>query len=162
MSQGATAGRTAPGGPESSITAAWAIQPGVGVGPLVFGMTREQVVRMLGDPEREQPRGAGASLLMYPSQGVSVGMSDADGVGSFTMAAAEVFPRRPDARTFGGRTAEGIGIGASEEQIRKAYGDSLKVEPLRGGRMLRSMDLGISFVLVSNRLVKLTIWVGSL
>ncbi|MCU0913156.1 MAG: hypothetical protein MUC88_01165 [Planctomycetes bacterium] len=125
-------------------------------------MTRDDVVRMLGDPESEQSRGDGASLLMYPSQGLSLGMSDAGRVNSFTMAAAEVLPHRRAARTFAGRTAEGIGIGASEEQIRKAYGDSLKVEPLGDGRMLRSTDLGISFVLVSHRLVKLTIWVGPL
>ena len=100
--------------------------------------------------------------MMYPSQGVSLGLSDADRVDSFTITAAEVFPRRREARSFEGRTAEGIGIGASEEQIREAYGASLKVEPLQGGRMLRSLDLGISFVLVSNRLVKLTIWVGPL
>ncbi len=161
-SQDATAQQAALGGHESSIAVAWAVRPGVGVGPLVFGMTRAEATRMLGEPESEQPRAGGASLLTYPSRGVSLGLSDAGRVESFTMTAAEVFPRRREARTFEGRTPEGIGMGVSEKRIREAYGDSLKVEPLPGGRMLRSPDLGISFVLVSDRLVKLTIWVGPL
>jgi RNA polymerase sigma factor (sigma-70 family) len=84
------------------------ITPHVSVGKVKSGMTEDEVIAALGQPERKQ-----GEVLIYDTQlGLSVVCSQQKIVGA-------VFCGGPV--DFRGRTKEGIGIGSSQSDLIKAY-----------------------------------------
>ena len=85
------------------------IMPRVSVGKVKAGMTEDEVIAALGQPERKQ-----GEVLIYDGQfGFSVVCSRQKIVGA-------VFCGGPV--DFKGRTKEGIGIGSSKDELIKAFG----------------------------------------
>jgi len=117
------------------------IEPGVSIGPVHSGMTIQQVVAELGEPDQTKD-----SALEYLKLGfwVTPGKEgvvhivlcvDADKDGPFTNA-------------FAGRTKEGIGIGSSRADVISAYGEPTATESIDGKpgfEVLRYRPLGLVF-----------------
>lgn len=111
---------TAPGGattqPDAAASCDLIIRPGDGVGNLKFGMSVEQMRKILGEPDRSQ-----AKSHEYLSKGMAVMGSGNVGV------AALLFGGRCDKdQPLVGkcryRTTKNIGMGSSEEDVIAAYG----------------------------------------
>jgi hypothetical protein len=115
------------------------VEPGVAIGSVHSGMTIQQVIAEIGQPDQTvvstAPEINGA--LVYTNIGLTVIPSRVGVVHS-------VGVRAP----FAGRTKEGIGIGASRADIVRAYGDPTAAKPIRPDvEVLRYEALGIRFQL---------------
>lgn len=111
---------------------------GEGIGPVKFGMSREQVVELLGEPdERSAPKqhirkGRPTwESWCYNSQGLWIGFSDFPEPGGLSSITCR--PANFTSRGFQGKTREGIGLGSSPEDVRRAYGDPTVVQPFKEG-----------------------------
>jgi outer membrane lipoprotein-sorting protein len=112
---------------------------GEGIGPVEFGMSREQVIELLGEPEerngpkRHELRNGilwETEGWSYRSQGFLITFASPPG-GFYSMTC-----RRRGAlvsRDFRGKTREGIGLGSSPEDVRRAYGDPPEEQPFKDG-----------------------------
>jgi hypothetical protein len=90
------------------------IEPGISIGPVHSGMTMEQVVASIGEPDKKQD-----GVLMY--RNLSVFSSKGGLVG-------HVFCFEPSkdgssTEAFVWHTKEGIGIGSSRADVTSAYGE---------------------------------------
>jgi len=102
------------------------IVPKVGVGEVKFGMTLDEVKKLWGEPDRID-----GTAYSYYSKGLNVaGVWGSQVVGMVTCFAAETVRPSPFSpvlgprvRDFAGKTAAGIGIGSTEEEIVEAYGE---------------------------------------
>lgn len=99
------------------------IVPGVGVGPLTFGITESKVVEILGEPRSKKP-GALGQLLDYGAEGLRLEVSGEDGLRAIYCVSQASYGS--SVRTFSAKTDKGIGIGASTEQVRAAYGEPVQ------------------------------------
>lgn len=140
--------------PQSSISntqaggtnAALLIEPNLDVGPVRAGMTVQQAVTALGEPERrtsnalEYPR-LGLALMPGPDQKVQVVMcGDVTGING------------PFVKRFTGRTKEGIGMYSTREEVIRAYGEPTVSEKMRGGlESLQYAALGLTFTLETGK-----------
>jgi outer membrane lipoprotein-sorting protein len=113
---------------------------GEGIGPVKFGMSQEQVVELLGEPEeRGEPKqlvGRGGSTWeaegwRYNSQGLWIGFSSLPEPGGLSSITCR--PGNFTSQGFQGKTSEGIGLGSSPEDVRRAYGDPTEVQPFKDG-----------------------------
>ena len=94
------------------------IEPLVGIGPVKFGMSKEEVIKHFGPPDKVF---ADSTKLNYvSSKGLSFTIDSELGMQEIGCWSEGMLPSR--VTTFAGRTKEGIGIGASEEEIVAAYG----------------------------------------
>ncbi|MEN6450782.1 MAG: hypothetical protein ABFC96_09840, partial [Thermoguttaceae bacterium] len=91
--------------------------PGVGMGPVKFGMSRDEVVKLLGKPDDEE-RGS----LAYPSRGYTLSVSPVRERGLVAISFISQQECSFKVRDFAGKTKEGIGIGSSLKDIEKAFG----------------------------------------
>lgn len=95
------------------------IVPGVGIGDVKFGMSREQIVAVLGEPEFTMH----GVYLTYPSKGLQLVL-----VGHEPDKLGLIIANPSDAASltrneFPGQTDNGIRIGSSVEEVRDAYGE---------------------------------------
>lgn len=102
------------------------LTPKVGLGPVKFGMSREEVEKLLGKPEKVIPMGMNGASIEYYSRGYGMHVSDILGVSTIS-ATSQTFTAI-QVRTFAGQTDKGIKIGATEQAVREAYGDPSSVE----------------------------------
>jgi hypothetical protein len=105
------------------------VVPLVGVGPVKFGMSRWQVMEVLGKPERTE--GSGVAIYYLTSKGVHILIDPRRGVRSIECWSAEYPKPFPGTVTFSGKTDKGIGMGASREEIVAAYGEPERVDKKR-------------------------------
>jgi outer membrane lipoprotein-sorting protein len=139
---------------------------GEGIGPVEFGMSREQVLELLGEPEeKKEPRqhvreGAPpweTESWYYNSQGFAIifsSLSEPGGLHTITCRPANFV-----SRGFQGRTKEGIGLGSSPEDVRRAYGDPPQEQPFKGGLgAYRYYDKGLSVGFVDGVVYQLQIF----
>ena len=124
------------------------VSPETGIGPARFGMNRDDVVRALGEPNwrkehryanilKSQPdtriedAGEGKYVvteLGYDSRGFRLTVNNRSGLDSIHC--FNQTSMGPSVRGFRGRTREGIELGASPDDVMKAYGDpEAKVGP---------------------------------
>ena len=96
------------------------VTPSVGIGPVRFGMTADQVIRLLGEPDKIVSPNKDYKLLEYYSRGFSVHATTQRGVLMVTCYTSKFFAFR--VRDFAGRTDKGIKMGASRSAIEQAYG----------------------------------------
>ncbi len=95
------------------------IKPGVGVGKVTFGMSRDELVAIMGEPEIDQF----GTYLSYPSSGVQFCLTGRrpDRIGLIILNPADAANlKRHD---FPGKTVEGIGIGSTREEVIAAFGE---------------------------------------
>ncbi len=109
--------------PEDKALAAPTIVPLVGLGPARFGMTKDEVVKVLGKPDREFMQGR-VTFLSYYSRGFELWFLPADHP-RHGLHHASCFGQHGFAikvREFQGKTDKGLGLGATRAEIVKAYG----------------------------------------
>lgn len=131
------------------------IEPKVSVGPIKAGMTTDEVVGLLGEPQLRT-----ANALEYKRLGFAV-MHGPDKVIQVVMCGDVTGLNGPLVKAFTGRTKEGIGLTSTREEVVNAYGQPTSSQKFLGGReSLRYDQLGITFSLegekVHHLIVRLT------
>jgi hypothetical protein len=94
------------------------IEPLVGIGPVKFGMSKEEVIKHFGPPDKVFADGT--KLNYVSSRGLSFTVDFELGLQEIGCWSEGMLPSR--VTTFVGKTKKSIGIGASEEEIVAAYG----------------------------------------
>jgi hypothetical protein len=120
-------------------SASFVIEPGVSIGPVHSGMTIQQMVAGLGEPNRTND-----SVLEYLNLGFEV-VPDKEGVVETVMCVKKA---GPFTTAFGGHTKEGIGIGSSRADVINAYGEPTATGPIDGEPglgVLKYRKLGLVF-----------------
>ena len=95
------------------------VEPLVGIGPVRFGMSKDQIIEHFGQPDQIF-EGQVTKLHYVPSRGLNFVVDAELGLQEIGCWSEGMLPSR--VTTFAGITKEGIGIGASEEEIIAAYG----------------------------------------
>ena len=151
--------RTLPGSSEEAA-GRLVVTPKVGLGPVRFGMTRDEVIESLGRPDDTQSSRDGGVTLRYDSRGFWIGLGP-DGKLRQIDCHAHPDEAAPVARTFAGKTAEGIALGASRNDISRAYGppNSEHQNDTRFGQHTRMdyWDLGLTFLLRDDALEEISV-----
>ncbi len=114
------------------------IVPGRAVGPVVLGMTPQQVVRELGPPVGPARAHAGAKLS-WPGRGITVRLDREGRVDA-------VFVESPEYRTAGG-----VGVGSRREEVVAAFGPASHAQEDGTTLILAYPALGISFAIRKDR-----------
>ena len=153
--------------PPGTVDDEMQVVPLVGVGPVKFGMSRGQVLEVLGQPERMV---GGVAIYYLTSRGVRVSVDPRRGVRVIECWSAQHPKPFPGMVTFSGKTDKGIGMGASREEIVAAYGEPERVDEeivvvgpegrVSSERLLENLrysQLGMTFVLTEGHLVKLKV-----
>ncbi len=141
-----------PSPPTDAERLAPVVTPGVGIGPACFGMSKEEVIKALGEPDSIPAQGRGMSLL-YFSRGFQVDVSPRRGLMIIHCVTQKTFLTQ--VRDFQGKTKEGIVMGASEKAIMQAYGKPAERETNGPETVyLRYPKLGLDFTLFSDKLVQ--------
>jgi hypothetical protein len=105
--------------PNGQEAAKLTIVPGIGIGEVKFGMSREQIVAILGEPEFTMYD----EYLCYASKGLQLVLKG-PGPGTLGMIIANPGDAISLTRNeFPGQTNKGIRMGSSKEQVRDAYGE---------------------------------------
>jgi hypothetical protein len=108
----------APGTPELKKPV---VTPLVGIGPAKFGMSREDIEKVLGKADSVTPMGkSGFVNLNYHSRGFVLCVSPTRGLIMIHCNAQVTFAVR--IRDFRGKTDKGIALGASQADVIKTYG----------------------------------------
>lgn len=127
-----------------------ALRPGVAIGKVELGMTRQQVVQILGRPQLEL-----GGTPHWTSRGISV-IFDTGGHAA-TLMGGNLDPEATEAR-LSARTAEGLGLGSTAEQVIAACGPPDKPTPSDGGTTFISYwKRGIEFKLRNDKVYFLTV-----
>lgn len=95
------------------------IEPLVGIGPIQFGASKERIIEHFGQPDKIF-EGQVTKLNYVASRGLNFVVDAERGLQEIGCWSEGMLPSR--VTTFAGTTKEGIGIGASEEEIVAAYG----------------------------------------
>jgi outer membrane lipoprotein-sorting protein len=129
------------------------IIPGVGIGSARFGMSKEEITKVLGPPDYLPPEGKG-NQLEYLSRGFGLNVDPLRGlvrIDCVTRKAVEL-----KVNDFQGKTKEGIAMGDNEKKIVAAYGEPDRRETHAEMTQLHYFD-NISFNLVDDKLVRFTL-----
>jgi outer membrane lipoprotein-sorting protein len=123
------------------------VVPGVGLGPAKFGMSNEEIIKLLGKADSEEK-----GSLQYPSRGYACMVSPKRG-----LVAISFFSQRMCAfkvRDFAGKTKQGVGIGSSLKDLEKAFAKPTAVEA-NGPETnyVRFTELGLDFTLFNDKVV---------
>lgn len=128
--------------------------PREGVGEVKFGMSREQIVAILGEPEFTLHN----SYLCYPSKGLQLVL-----VGREPDKLEQIIANPFDAANltrndFPGRTDKGIRIGSTKQEVRDAYGEPTPPPP--GVKRTRADMIGyekfrLAFGFTDNKVVQI-------
>jgi len=98
------------------------IEPLVGIGPVRFGMSKDEVIKHFGWPDKTYS-GEKTKLSYVASKGLGFTIHAELGLQMIQCWSKNWPTELPFAvTTFAGRTKEGIGIGATREEIVAAYG----------------------------------------
>jgi len=95
------------------------IEPLVGIGPVRFGMSKDEVIKHFGWPDKTYS-GEETKLNYVASRGLSFTIHAKLGLQEISCWSEGMLPS--GVTTFAGRTKEGIAIGATQEEIVAAYG----------------------------------------
>ena len=139
--------------PSAQEAAELTIVPGVGIGKVKFGMSRKQIVAVLGEPEFTMHD----EYLCYPSKGLQLvlGGREPDKLGMIIANPSDAASATRN--EFLGQTDKGIRMGSSEKQVRDAYGEPDPPLPSdkdlhASVKLLRYDKLGIMCSFVDDRL----------
>lgn len=129
------------------------VTPLVGIGDVRFGMSKDEVIKHLGQPNKVYPGAETTKLDYVASKGLGLTIHAERGLQMIQCWSDSGPQKLPfPVTTFAGRTKEGIGMGATREQIIDAYGQP--------DRITRSSDPQKMFEnLYYDKLrIKLTLW----
>ncbi|MGH7169149.1 MAG: LolA family protein [Gemmataceae bacterium] len=141
-----------PAAPEDPRQKDLIVTPLAGIGPVKFGMSRADVEKALGKADAAEKQGKnGYVSLSYGSRGFFLGVSKTRGVVLISCQAQSVQLLR--IRDFRGKTDKGIALGASLDDIVKAYGKPDRKETKQRMTYLSYSKLHASFTLAENKLV---------
>jgi len=135
------------------------IEPLVGIGPVRFGMSKDQVIEHFGRPDKVMAEGT--KLNYVASKGLGFTVDSELGLQMIQCWSDNWPTKLPFAvTTFVGRTKEGIGIGATQEEIVAAYGqpDRTGTDSYKG--VIQGLDydkLRIKFSLWQDKLISMTL-----
>ncbi len=130
------------------------ITPLVGIGTVKFGMTRIEVETALGKPESAEEIGQqGAVNLIYSSRGLFIAVGKVTGVNSISVAVQKTTITR--IHDFPGKTAEGIKLGSSPADVRKAYGEPNSKSTNEGSTYYTYNKLQAEFTFFGEELVQM-------
>ena len=144
------------------------LSPGVGIGPARFGMTKAQVVSVLGQPDHEYEQGR-TTYLVYRSRGFELTVQPNDrprpGLSCIKCVDHEDNPVQPFHR-FQGKTDKDISLGTSRADVVAAYGEpdpeggsEVKVAPdaVESLETIRYRKLGLGFELLQAKVSRITL-----
>lgn len=130
------------------------IRPGIGVGKIQFGMTVQQMKDILGKPDVA----ATGISYMYSALGIEIVAKDKVAISAILCGrnpsdreVLPMFKAMEEACKF--KTVEGIGIGSTEDQVLKAFGEPTK----RSNDTLRYKDKRMSISFANDKVIG--IWV---
>jgi len=131
------------------------IEPLVGIGPVKFGMSKEEVIKHFSQPDKVLADGT--KLNYVSSRGLSFTVDSELGLQEIGCWSEGMLPSR--VTTFAGKTKEGIGIGASEEEIVAAYGQPDRTSTGSGSviKNLHYDKLSAKFSLKEDMLMTMTL-----
>jgi hypothetical protein len=109
--------------PQEPQEAVLTLEPLVGIGPLRFGASREDIIRFFGPPNQASE----TNLGYIASKGLAFAMDPQQGLRTIKCWSDRV-PASFAVTTFSGTTKEGIGMGATRERIVAAYGPPDKTD----------------------------------
>jgi hypothetical protein len=128
------------------------VTPLVGIGPVKFGMSREEIEQLLGKPD-------GAPLapdqLNYASRGLFFSMSQNKKFGMYSFACVAQKGQLYRIRDFIGKTDKGIGLGATAADIIQVYGPPDTKDADESSTSLSYDKLRTIFQLVDNKLAQM-------
>jgi outer membrane lipoprotein-sorting protein/outer membrane protein assembly factor BamE (lipoprotein component of BamABCDE complex) len=137
---------------EDAAMSAPEVKPKEGLGQVKFGMTKEQVIKELGEPDKVAQKG---TKLDYLSRGYIVRVSPKRGVMMIDCYTQATFVVK--VADFAGKTTEGIGMGAKSADIIKAYGKADATEQEGQMTRLSYRKLGLDFTLANDKLVQFSL-----
>ena len=137
----------APGAGEGLV-----VELGVGIGPVKFGMSKDQIIENFGQPDKTEARDMGLDYIA--SKGLSFLLHPTKGLISIDCWSKEYPFPLAEIATFTGRTTKGLAIGASRKEIETTYGQPSSVTTQGPLTFLHYDDSGALFTLKSDRLVK--------
>jgi len=134
------------------------VTPLVGIGKVRFGMSEEEVVKILGQPDKRKPRS-----LIYRPLGLSVTVHPKLGVFSFGCFTKRAIPwwDRFSTNDFRGATKDGIRMGSSEGEIVRAFGKPDERDDQGRQVDLTYETLGLWFLLLSDRMIQFSMMIPS-
>jgi hypothetical protein len=124
------------------------ITPLVGIGPVKFGMSRQDVERLFGKPDSVE-----RASLNYGSRGFFIQVGKTQGVAIISCASQETFATK--IRDFGGKTDKGIALGAHLADIERVYGSPDQKRNNGGSTYLHYNKLRADFTLFGDKLVEM-------
>jgi outer membrane lipoprotein-sorting protein len=137
---------------EDDMTLKPEVKPNVGLGPVTFGMTKDQVIEKLGKPDKIDQKGM---ALDYLSRGYSILVSPQRGVMMINCYTQATFIVK--VKDFAGKMKDGLDMGASAADIKKALGEPDSSEVEEGTtRLTYRKKLGMEFTLFNDKLVQFT------
>ena len=143
---------TTVGSPPSRLTDKLVITLGEGMGRAKFGMTKDEVANALGEPD-EKKEIRGGSMWTYDSRGFHLTFDQLD-AGHLVSIACHM-ERRYRSAEFTGATAEGIGIGSSQEDVLRAYGEPEEDSVRDGLGAMRYFKLGMTVGIAKGKVADL-------
>lgn len=147
--------RSEPAG--SANNAPMVIEPNLQVGEIHSGMTVQQVVARLGEPQRRT-----ANSWEYTRLGLAL-MADGDGIVQVVMCGDVTGINGPFTKAFTGRTKEGIGMYSTRADVLKAYGEPSEAKKLAGGlESFQYKPIGITFTLEGGKVHHMIVRLGGL
>jgi len=151
--------RTFPKQPDpTSAETKLVLTPKVGLGPARFGMTKDQVIKVLGQPDDTKSNAIGGQTLQYDTRGFWISLG-ADGKLRSIACHAHPDHAAPAARTFAGKTSDGIAMSASRNDISRAIGppNYLDERNSKFGKFttVSYWDLGLEFTLRDDSLIEI-------
>jgi hypothetical protein len=109
--------------PEEPPSSALTIEPLVGIGPIRFGASKDEIVRLLGTPNQASE----TDLNYLASKGLAFDLRPQGGLQKIKCWSDRISGQFA-VTTFTGVTKEGIGMGAARERIVAAYGPPDKTD----------------------------------
>jgi hypothetical protein len=125
------------------------IIPGVGLGPIRFGMSREKIESLLGKPDGYE---GNQTSLLYHSRGFVLSVSHRSGLKNIRCISQMLTMAR--VRDFAGKTKEGIGIGSTLLQVENVFGKPDRDEGVNAfNKRLVYDKYGLVFQFVDNKVI---------
>ena len=146
---------------ENGATEELIVEPLVGIGPVQFGMSKEEIIEHFGQPDKIHTQTRGTKLNYVASQGLGFEVDSELGLQKIQCWSDNWPTRLPFAvMTFTGRTQEGIGIGVTQEEIVAAYGQPDRTSTDSNKGIIQGLEydkLRIEFALWQDKLISMTL-----
>ena len=135
------------------------IEPLVGIGPVRFGSSKDEIIEHFGQPDKVMAEGT--KLNYVSSKGLGFTVDSELGLQMIQCWSDNWPTELPFAvTTFTGRTKEGIGIGATQEEIVAAYGQPDRTGTDSNKGVIQNLgydNLRIKFSIWQDKLISMTL-----